>query len=458
MLAALLAVTCSFTLLLAGCSDNADIDPQTTDGTDAAQTQQPSDTSPQDGTDSQSGTDSQGSVQAQGLTAFDMISQRMTESGRTYEAAEEVPAEDEYGKVSSRAISLEGDDLIVITEFETASDAQDYSGYFDETGSVFTDGSNVKVIDYVAPVHLWQHDNYIIEYCSETGEDLQLLNGIFGEEFAGAGSDYYYPTYATQVFAAVDNVGMSYTCARAANTAQTYMYEPDSICCVSVSNGETIWLSYYADEARAIDHVSRFSPDGKSYSGIGGNENTTMELGREYPFEIYRSGGLVVEYETKTGELSGALATFMGKKAVPYEAAGPVELEYNAVAVRTDSSVEGMSYPQYDIIRSHSELDAYTGTDGVYYDLGANAAWLDAVDAHDAEWFKKNDLILITANTVGEQVPAVMSVTKNTDGSYAIVLAGEMAESDADDSSQWHLLVSVSDGKLYPLSNVDIII
>ena len=72
MLAALLAVTCSFTLLLAGCSDNADIDPQTTDGTDAAQTQQPSDTSPQDGTDSQ------GSVQAQGLTAFDMISQRMT--------------------------------------------------------------------------------------------------------------------------------------------------------------------------------------------------------------------------------------------------------------------------------------------------------------------------------------------------------------------------------------------
>lgn len=51
-----------------------------------------------------------------------------------------------------------------------------------------------------------------------------------------------------------------------------------------------------------------------------------------------------------------------------------------------------------------------------------------------------------------------MSVTKNTDGSYAIVLAGEMAESDADDSSQWHLLVSVSDGKLYPLSNVDIII
>ena len=95
-------------------------------------------------------------------------------------------------EVGSTSFSMTSDPYagIYITEFNSADAAKKRSECYDKTGSHYNDGKEYKVIDYIAPVHLWLYDKYIIQYCSSEGAEYSALVGVFGSEFAGAGDCY----------------------------------------------------------------------------------------------------------------------------------------------------------------------------------------------------------------------------------------------------------------------------
>ncbi len=392
-------------------------------------------------------------------SAVEMISVKLSENGIALETGEETAAEQEYGKQSSVAMELPNGDMIVVTTFESEDAAKTYSGYYNESGDIFNDGEQSMVIDYIAPVHFWQHGRYIIEYCSATGEELYLLNELFGNEFAGAGSDFYYPEYAYELYDALGSAGYSYDSSRVFEMQQLYMYQQDSMCEIELDSGETISLRWFSDESKAKDHVSRFSPDGESYTGFAGSNRTSIDLGRQEPLRVFRKGGVAAEYSGDDPNVLSVLESVYGAQLVPYEADGPVDLQYEARLVRTDCNIGGVSYPQYAIVRSVEELNEYvSGSEGMY-NLSENPGWLAATGIYDEGWFKDNDLILITlSESSGSVSHVVNSVVKNTDGSYCVTIERIEPEISTDDMAQWHVLISVSEGKLYPLADVDVVI
>lgn len=421
---------------------------------DGAQTQVSEETQPED-------------ASGQEDDLMTLILSTLEENGREYGEPEASEVSGEYGQVEASYASS-GNSGISVIRFDSSKSAETYSGYFSSDGSSFDSGSESKIIDYNSPVHLWVYGSYIIQYNSPVGEDLQLLNGIFGYEFAGAGSDYFFPPYATELVNLITDAG--FTCATTWVTPlqQLYMYQPDSMCRIMVSNGDEIILSYFSDETRAIDHAARFSANGKAYTGFQGNDHMTIELGRKAPVHLFRKGGVVADYCDATPELLPILDEYYGPQFAgePYDAVGePEGVNYGALFIRTDCiAAQDIPYPQYIVIRSRGELMEYYEKNKSLYDLESRAAygqvgWLDFANALTDEWFEQNDLVLIIlSEPSGSITHEVASVTQSHDGSHTVTIRRNVPEIGTDDMAQWHLFLSVESEKLSPLEVVDIVI
>lgn len=366
-------------------------------------------------------------------------------------------------------------DMIIVTEFESAEAAREYASHYDITGSEFTSENECMMIDYIAPVHMWRYNEFIVSYASFTGEMLAELNGLFGTEFAGAGQNYFRPDYVNELVDALFTAGYGVNTERAEELSRLYMYSPESICKITVSNGDEIFVSKYSDKYAVFDHAARFSRDGETYTGFNGQNSVTIELDYQYPLHLYSRDDTIIEYSSETAELLNVITSVYG-----YQFAGePYESEYNENAsgedksvtdydaeyIRTDYFGGESEFPQYALIRSKDELDSYYESYKEVFDLEARdkvyadstAGWLDEAKNYDEEWFKENDLLLVVLQEPsGSNRHEITGVTEHSDGSYSVSIRRLIPLSGTEDMAGWHLFIDLKQGKLNPLTKFEI--
>lgn len=93
---------------------------------------------------------------------------------------------------------------VYLLDFGTAEKAAEHAACYSPDAS----GYNNLIIDYIAPVHFWQDENIIVEYASQRGELLPLLDELYGEEFAGAGNYGYRPEFTDRLSEVLEGSGI----------------------------------------------------------------------------------------------------------------------------------------------------------------------------------------------------------------------------------------------------------
>ncbi len=374
------------------------------------------------------------------------------------------------GALSQTDYIISEDEGFRISGFESEEKAAQSMQCFRDNGTGWElDGISFD-IDYKAPHHIWLNGSEIITYYSETGELLQDINTIFGNEAMGEGYDYFRPAYCSELTSALEKAGYDCYCSRGvALPEMIYMYSPLSICLVKTSNGETMYLLEFADEPSAADHASRYSHDGSAYTGLQGESATSINFDRQADTHFFRKGNIVLEYSSHSGELLDILDSIYG-----YQFAGPdykevtaQEQKFSAQYIRTNGYIDGQSYPYYVVIRSVEDLNSYYSRNKDLYDLekkekvyaDTTIGWLDAIEKYDDEYFKANDLIMIVLEEgSGSNRHEVKSVIKNPDGGFSVDIARDVPEVGTCDMAEWHIILEIECGKINPLTRVDITI
>lgn len=456
-------IASALVLSLTGCQYNTDKDPDgaVTDNTSSSDGLEPiGDVTAADGVEKTPET-----VQK---TAYELVEDIMTANALKYEGGEVTHADKKYGSVDKAYYELEDGGIINVTSYKSIDDAKAFAGYYGEDGSHFTSDDETMIIDYIYPIHLWRYDNYIISYASPTAEELQDLNIAFGVEFAGAGSRYYSPEFVSDIEDALAAAGYDYESEWCDELQQLYMYSPERMCRISVSNGDQLFVSRYKDEATAMDHAARFSPDGKAYTGLGGHGATTIQFGRAFPPHFFRKGSVVVEYISENCELMGVLESVYGKQFAGDKSNTPAsrtELSFSAEYIRTDCFDFDVELPQYAIIRSVDDLNRfYTDYNGVldlesretvYAD--STIGWLDRSEKYDDEWFKENDLLLVVLSEgSGSNRHEVTSVTRDSISGTKVSIKRIVPESGTCDMAEWTIFIEINSKVINPLETVDI--
>lgn len=404
------------------------------------------------------------------ITSVQIIVDALNEGGYITELGEAWDSDDKYGKFSSTPLHLENGELVLVMEFESEEKAVEYSNCYDESGCKFSSGSEYMIIDYIAPPHFWLSGRFIVQYTSETGEAMPVLNALLGREFAGAGYYYFYPEYARELISCLDAAGISCTCQRTEEYQQLYMYEPKSMCELVTQDGERIYLTEFEEAYIASDHAARFSPDGKTYSGMSGNNAVTIELGRSKPLHLFKNDLIVAEYEGENADIIRAIVNGIGDEfagSIAEEAMSNAagEVGFDCQYIRTNGYLDGAVFPQCIIIRSTEELVGYYEANKNQFDLerhetvysDTTIGWLDAADQYTDEWFKEHDLVFILLESgSGSTRYQVDKVIMNADGSYTVKINRITPEVFTDDMAEWHLFLTVDGGKLNPLTRFDV--
>ncbi len=377
------------------------------------------------------------------------------------------PGDGSLGALSEHYYEISNGDSLSVVTFEGEDKSQQYINGFSDDGLIWNDGSVTVDLDYGGAVHIWLRGSEVISYRSETGEHLWTMNRYFGYEAVGAGYDYYRPQYAAGLTEALDQAGVEYKVRRAvAMQNPIYMYQPVSICMVDAGDAGIIYLSCFQDESVALDHASRFSVDGRFYTGLEGMSSITIGFGREYPIHLFRSSEVVVEYSAKSEELLGILEGVFGAEfAGPAAVSGDdyYAVEYTASFVRTYGDLGDTQLPshQYAIIRSRDELDGFYNSFSGMLNLerSEGLGFLDYADDFDDAYFENGTLILITLSEPSGSISHVVDgVNKNPDGSYSVYIHRVVPEVGTDDIAIWQLFLGLESEKLGPLENVDIVI
>ncbi|MCD7784113.1 MAG: hypothetical protein LUH18_00775 [Oscillospiraceae bacterium] len=198
---------------------------------------------------------------------------------------------------------------VLIYEYASEEDAADAASRFnaDATRFDYSDGT-YSMVEQTPTHHLWQRGKYIIEYDSSSSELLQEFNALLGTEFAGIGSDYYYPAYASELYYVLTIAGYTVSPKYCEGTGGDYLTDIDSACMLEVSNGEIVYLFDCPDEDAAIEEASRFSADAKTYSG----EDGTIEIDYDEPTHFYRYYNIIAKYSSESGELLDIISDVYG--------------------------------------------------------------------------------------------------------------------------------------------------
>lgn len=364
-------------------------------------------------------------------------------------------------------IISDGDSFNVIG-FESAEKASQYIKCFADNGRLWQSGGVSIPADYDGPHHIWLNGSEVITYVSETGALLQDINALLGNEAMGEGYDYFRPEYSAELISAIEKAGYECYASRGVNVPENvYMYAPLTICFVKASNGESVQLLEFEDEASAADHASRFSHDGSAYTGLQGESNVSINFDRPASTHFFRKGNIVAEYASDSGELLEILDSVFGYQFAgqDYKEVTAQEQKFTAQYIRTNGYVDGQEYPYCVIIRSVDELNSYYSQNKDIYNLekhekvysDTTIGWLDAVEKYDEEYFKSSDLIMIVLEEGSGSIRhEVKSVIKNPDGSFAVEIAKDEPEVQTCDMAEWHIILEVECGKINPLTKVDI--
>ncbi len=224
-------------------------------------------------------------------------------------------------EVGSTSLSITSDPHagIYITEFKSAEAASKHASYYDKTGSHYNDGKEYKVIDYIAPVHFWLYDKYIIQYCSSEGEEYSALVGVFGEEFAGAGDCYgdNSPLQPADTYASIQTVMENHdveykkedvTPAPENQGGIGELSQTDYI----ISEDEGFIISDFESAEKAAQSMQCFKDNGARWESDGTSHDITYKA----PHHIWLNGSQIITYYSQTGELLQDINEFFGKESM----------------------------------------------------------------------------------------------------------------------------------------------
>lgn len=249
-------------------------------------------------------------------SAQDIVRKLLDDNGRGY-IENEVPKPEHSEEVNTFSFSMTSDPVtnIYITEFRSEEDAAKRASCYDETGSHFNDGKEYMIIDYIAPVHFWLYDKYIIQYCSSEGAEYDLLTGTFGTEFAGAGDCYgdNAPSYRADTYASIqtvmENHGLEYKKEEVdfdpANEGGIgAVLETD----YTVSEGESFNVIRFESEEKAGEYLQCFKDNGRKWE----SGDVSFDVDYDAPHHIWLNGSEIVTYVSETGALLKEINTYFG--------------------------------------------------------------------------------------------------------------------------------------------------
>ncbi len=299
-----LVIAFALCLSLAGCAGDADKkpDPQPEVSKDDLQNVTPPDVGSE--------------IKLEG-SASDIVKKLLDSNGIGYTKLEGSKSDDP-NEVGSTSFSMTSDPYasIYITEFKSAEAAKKRSECYDKSGSHYNDGKEYRIIDYIAPVHFWLYDKYIIQYCSSVGTEYSALVGVFGEEFAGAGDCYGdKPIQPADTHAAVisvmENHGVEYKKEEvdfdpAEEGGLGALLETD----YTVSEVESFNIISFESEEKASQYLQCFKENGTLWQ----SGDISFDVNYDAPHHIWLNKTEIITYVSETGELLQDLNEYFGRE------------------------------------------------------------------------------------------------------------------------------------------------
>ncbi len=92
-------------------------------------------------------------------------------------------------------IEVSNGEKIYLYGYMDVEKGEEHIACYGHQGSEYTTDEKSVIIDYIAPVHFWLTNGWVIEYASQSGELMGTINDTFGNEDVGAGIEVYIPQF-----------------------------------------------------------------------------------------------------------------------------------------------------------------------------------------------------------------------------------------------------------------------
>lgn len=303
-------------------------------------------------------------------------------------------------------------EALYLYDFGTEEKAAEHAACYDSTGSHYEN----MIIDYAMPVHFWQAGNFIIEYGSETGELMYILNDIFGEEFAGAGSDFYKPAYANELGKKLGENGYDTKFVKIVDSNAS----ADDVSNLLLNGVDNIYLYKYSTEEALLNHQG--SPVDAPVLSV---PTVWTDLDNLVAIEYGGSDEKVISL------LNSVYSAEL--KEIPV---------HSIVYYRNSYFGEDYGKDLVEVIESLDELNTYYEQNKDKY--GFDDTWLDATADYTAEWFEGNILIMAKLIEGSGSISHEVTGVKKSGNSISVSIKRIAPEIGTCDMAGWHIMMGIS--------------
>lgn len=303
-------------------------------------------------------------------------------------------------------------EALYLYDFGTEEKAAEHAACYDSTGSHYEN----MIIDYAMPVHFWQAGSFIIEYGSETGELMYILNDIFGDEFAGAGSDFYKPAYAKALGEALISEGYDTKFVKVLDSDVL----ADDVSNLVLNGVDNIYLYKYSDEESLLKHQD--SPVDAPVLNVPTVWADLTNL-------------VAIEYGGSDEKIISLLSSVYSAelKEIPV---------HSIVYYRNSYYDEDYGNDLVEVIESLDELNAYYEQNKDKY--GFNDTWVDATADYTAEWFEGNVLVMAKLIEGSGSISHEVTGVKKSGNNISVSIKRITPEIGTCDMAGWHVMMGIS--------------
>lgn len=344
------------------------------------------------------------------------VSVALGNSGYTFEGEdfEDIPDETGFIHPIERYIVLKvnNGETVYFSDFGTEERAAEHAACYDSTGSHYEN----MIIDYAMPVHFWQAGSFIIEYGSETGELMYILNDIFGNEFAGAGSDFYKPAYAKELGEALVSEGYDTKFVKVLESDVM----ADDVSNLILNGVDNIYLYKYSTEELLLKHQG--SPVDAPVLSV---PTVWTDL----------SNLVAIEYGGNDEKVISLLNSVYAAelKEIPV---------HSIVYYRNSYYDEDYGNDLVEVIESLDGLNAYYEQNKDKY--GFDDTWADATADYTAEWFEGNVLIMAKLIEGSGSISHEVTGVRKSGNNISVSIERIAPEIGTCDMAGWHIMMGIS--------------
>lgn len=344
------------------------------------------------------------------------VSVALEHSGYTFvgENIEDIPDETGFIYPIERYIVLKvnNGETVYFSDFGTEEKAAEHAACYDSTGSHYEN----MIIDYAMPVHFWQAGSFIIEYGSETGELMYILNDIFGDEFAGAGSDFYKPAYAKALGEALISEGYDTKFVKVIDSDVL----ADDVSNLVLNGVDNIYLYKYSDEESLLKHQG--SPVDAPVLNVPTVWTDLTNL-------------VAIEYGGSDEKIISLLSSVYSAelKEIPV---------HSIVYYRNSYYDDDYGKDLVEVIESLDELNAYYEQNKDKY--GFDDTWVDATADYTAEWFEGNVLVMAKLIEGSGSISHEVTGVKKSGNNISVSIKRITPEIGTCDMAGWHVMMGIS--------------